>query len=115
LIFIGMCVGLLTGIIGAGGGFRIIPALVLLAKLPMKKAIGTSLLIIAANSLIGFTGDLQNRTVDWSFLFLFTGIYNLRIISFVYITKLIIGTKFRKGFCWFTLMVAFYILYRELL
>jgi len=115
LIFIGMCVGLLTGIIGAGGGFLIIPALVLLAKLPMKKAIGTSLLIIAANSLIGFTGDLQNRTVDWSFLFLFTGISILGIITGVYSAKFISGTKLKKGFGWFTLIVAFYILYRELL
>src|SRR5690606_23541929 len=115
LIAIGIGVGLLTGIIGAGGGFLIIPALVLLAKLPMKKAIGTSLLIIAANSLIGFTGDLQNRTVDWSFLFLFTGISILGIITGVYSAKFISGTKLKKGFGWFTLIVAFYILYRELL
>ena len=64
----GSVVGVLTGIVGAGGGFLIIPALVLFAKLPMKKAIGTSLLIIALKSLIGFTGDLQRNDldIDWS-------------------------------------------------
>lgn len=115
LIFIGMFVGLLTGIIGAGGGFLIIPALVLLAKLPMKKAIGTSLMIIAANSLIGFTGDLQNRDIDWTFLMTFTAIAIIGIVVGVYTSKFISGTKLKRGFGWFTLLVAFYIIYRELL
>lgn len=115
LILIGIGVGLLTGIIGAGGGFLIIPALVLLAKLPMKKAIGTSLFIITANSLIGFTGDLQNRDIDWSFLFVFTAISILGIIVGVYAAKFISGTKLKRGFGWFTLIIAFYIIYRELL
>ncbi|MEZ4802256.1 MAG: sulfite exporter TauE/SafE family protein [Gelidibacter sp.] len=114
LVFIGVSVGLLTGIIGAGGGFLIIPALVLLAKLPMKKAIGTSLLIIAVNSLIGFTGDIQNRDIDWSFLFLFTAISILGIIVGVYTSKFISGTKLKRGFGWFTLLVALYIIFREL-
>lgn len=115
LIAIGIGVGLLTGIVGAGGGFLIIPALVLLAKLPMKKAIGTSLFIIAANSLIGFTGDLQSRAIDWSFLLVFTSISILGIIVGVYSSKFISGTKLKRGFGWFTLIVAFYIIYRELL
>lgn len=114
LVIIGIAVGLLTGIVGAGGGFLIIPALVLLAKLPMKKAIGTSLFIIAANSLIGFTGDLQNREIDWAFLFIFTGISIAGIIVGVYTSKFISGTKLKRGFGWFTLLVAFYIIYREL-
>ena len=115
LIFIGMCVGLLTGIIGAGGGFLIIPALVLLAKLPMKKAIGTSLLIIAANSLIGFTGDLHHSNIHWTFLLTFTAISILGIIVGVYASKFISGKKLKQGFGWFTLIVAFYIIFRELL
>lgn len=114
LIFIGIGVGLLTGIVGAGGGFLIIPALVLLAKLPMKKAIGTSLFIIAANSLIGFTGDLHSRQIDWPFLLTFTSISILGIILGVYLSKFISGSKLKKGFGWFTLMVAIYIIYREL-
>ena len=60
----GIIVGLITGLVGAGGGFLIIPALVLLAKLPMKMAVGTSLLIIAAKSLIGFLGDVSNQAID---------------------------------------------------
>lgn len=115
LIFIGIGVGLLTGIVGAGGGFLIIPALVLLAKLPMKKAIGTSLFIISVNSLIGFTGDLQNREIDWSFLLVFTAISITGIIVGVYASKFISGTKLKRGFGWFTLLVAIYIIYRELL
>lgn len=115
LILIGIGVGLLTGIIGAGGGFLIIPALVILAKLPMKTAIGTSLFIISANSLIGFMGDLQQRDIDWSFLLIFTGISIVGIIAGVYTSKFISGTKLKRGFGWFTLIVAFYIIYKELL
>lgn len=115
LITIGAGVGLLTGIVGAGGGFLIIPALVLLAKLPMKKAIGTSLFIVAANSLIGFTGDLQHRDIDWPFLLGFTSLSIVGIILGVYLSKFISGTKLKRGFGWFTLVVAFYIIYRELL
>lgn len=114
LILIGIAVGLLTGIIGAGGGFLIIPALVVLAKLPMKKAIGTSLFIIAANSLIGFIGDLQNMDIDWTFLLIFTGISIVGILFGVYASKFISGTRLKKGFGWFTLLVAFYIIYKEL-
>src|SRR5690606_15214980 len=68
IILEGAVVGVLTGIVGAGGGFLIIPALVLLAKLPMKKAVATSLLIIAVKSLIGFIGDVENLDIDWAFL-----------------------------------------------
>ena len=70
----GSVVGVITGIVGAGGGFLIIPALVLLAKLPMKMAVGTSLLIIAAKSLIGFLGDLSTQTIDWQLLLIFTAL-----------------------------------------
>ena len=114
LVFIGIIVGLLTGIVGAGGGFLIIPALVLLAKLPMKKAIGTSLFIIAANSLIGFIGDLQSRTIEWPFLLMFTAISVVGIIVGVYSSKFISSTKLKRGFGWFTLLVAIFIMYREL-
>lgn len=114
LIIIGIGVGLLTGIVGAGGGFLIIPALVLLAKLPMKMAVGTSLFIISVNSLIGFIGDLQNRAIDWSFLLTFTAISILGIIVGGYASKYISGTKLKRGFGWFTLLVAIYIIYREI-
>ncbi|OZV67936.1 sulfite exporter TauE/SafE family protein [Winogradskyella aurantia] len=110
----GIVVGVLTGIVGAGGGFLIIPALVVLAKLPMKKAVGTSLLIIAVKSLIGFLGDLSNLSIDWSFLLIFTALSIVGIIIGVYISKFISGTKLKKGFGYFTLIMAFYIIYKEL-
>ena len=110
----GFVVGVLTGLVGAGGGFLIIPALVLLAKLPMKKAVGTSLFIIAIKSLIGFLGDLSNIDIDWSFLITFTFISVLGIILGIYLSKFISGKKLKKGFGWFTLVMSFYIIYKEL-
>lgn len=110
----GILVGVLTGIVGAGGGFLIIPALVLLAKLPMKKAVGTSLLIIAVKSLIGFLGDLPNIDIDWSFLIIFTMLSIVGIIIGVYLTKFISGKKLKTGFGYFTLIMAIYIIYKEL-
>ncbi|WP_353780198.1 TSUP family transporter [Winogradskyella sp. 3972H.M.0a.05] len=110
----GAVVGVLTGLVGAGGGFLIIPALVLLAKLPMKKAVGTSLLIVTVKSLIGFLGDIQLLTIDWNFLLLFTSISIVGILLGVYLSKFIPGKKLKKGFGWFTLIMAFYILYKEL-
>ena len=68
----GAIVGVLTGLVGAGGGFLIIPALVILSKLPMKEAVGTSLVIIAAKSLIGFLGESGESLVDWQFLLIVT-------------------------------------------
>jgi uncharacterized membrane protein YfcA len=114
IIIEGLIVGILTGIVGAGGGFLIIPALVLLAKLPMKLAVGTSLIIIAAKSLIGFLGDVHNLTIDWTFLLTFTSISILGIFIGVYATKYISGEKLKKGFGWFTLLMALYIIYKEL-
>lgn len=72
IVLEGTVVGILTGLVGAGGGFSIVPALVVFSKLPMKMAVGTSLLIIAAKSLIGFTGDLAYYTMDWEMLLIVT-------------------------------------------
>ena len=110
----GIIVGVLTGVVGAGGGFLIIPALVLLAKLPMKKAIGTSLLIVAVKSLIGFLGDLSSTSINWEFLWMFTGLSVIGIFAGVYASKFIPGQNLKKGFGYFTLAMAFYILYKEL-
>jgi len=110
----GIVVGILTGLVGAGGGFLIIPALVVLAKLPMKKAIGTSLLIIATKSLIGFLGDLHNLSIDWVFLIIFTTLSIVGIFIGVYLSKFISGKKLKSGFGWFTLVMSFYIIYKEL-
>lgn len=114
IIIEGIVVGVLTGIVGAGGGFLIIPALVLLAKLPMKKAVATSLLIIAVKSLIGFIGDVQNLEIDWVFLLIFTGMSILGIFFGGYLNKFIDGKKLKKGFGWFVLIMGIYIIWKEL-
>lgn len=113
----GLAIGILTGIVGAGGGFLIIPALVLFAKLPMKKAVGTSLMIIAIKSLFGFIGDLGNVNLmfDWSLLLLFTTLSVIGIYFGIYLTKFIEGKNLKKGFGWFILIMAFFILFKEIL
>lgn len=114
IILEGVGVGLLTGIVGAGGGFLIIPALVLLAKLPMKKAVATSLLIIAIKSLIGFIGDIQNMEIDWVFLLIFSGLSIIGIFLGIYLNKFIDGKKLKKAFGWFVLAMGVYIMWKEL-
>lgn len=110
----GALVGVLTGLVGAGGGFLIIPALVMLSKLPMKQAVGTSLLIIAAKSLIGFTGDLGNRTIDWTLLLSVTALAISGIFIGDKLSKRIDGNKLKTGFGWFVLVMGIYIIAQQL-
>lgn len=115
IIIEGVVVGVLTGLVGAGGGFLIIPALVLLARLPMKLAVGTSLAIIAVKSLVGFIGDVQSgREIDWVFLLIFTALSVGGIFIGNYLTHYISGPKLKKGFGWFVLIMAVYILLKEI-
>ncbi len=114
IIIEGLVVGVLTGIVGAGGGFLIIPALVLLAQLPMKKAVGTSLLIIAFKSLIGFIGDIQNVEIDWRFLLAFTAFAIVGILVGIYLARFINGKRLKTGFGYFVLLIGIYIIGREL-
>lgn len=107
-------IGILIGLIGAGGGFLIIPALVFMANLSMRKAIGTSLLIIAINSLIGFTGDISNMEINWSFLLGFTSIAVIGVFIGIYFSKYINENQLKKGFGWFVLLMALFILGKEL-
>ena len=111
----GSVVGVITGIVGAGGGFLIIPALVLLAKLPMKMAVGTSLLIIAAKSLIGFLGDLSTQTIDWQLLLIFTSLSIVGIFIGSALSKKINEKILKTGFGWFVLVMGIYIITKELL
>ena len=110
----GIVVGTFTGIVGAGGGFLIVPTLVIVARLPMRLAIGTSLIIIAMKSLIGFLGDIQNIAIDWPFLIMFTSISVVGIYIGIYMAKFISGKNLKKGFGWFTLLMAGYIIFKEL-
>ena len=111
----GAVVGLLTGLVGAGGGFLIIPALVLLARMPMKLAVGTSLFIIAAKSLIGFIGDLQgSEIINWKLLGIFTAFSIAGIFIGILLSKKIPGQKLKKGFGWFVLIMGVYIIFKEL-
>lgn len=114
LLISGVGIGLVTGLLGAGGGFLLIPALVLLVRLPMKEAIGTSLLIIALNSLIGFTGDLGHQSTDWRFLLTVSLLAIGGIFIGGLIGKRIPGERLRSAFGWFVLAMGVYILLREM-
>ncbi|HEX6846628.1 MAG TPA: sulfite exporter TauE/SafE family protein [Chitinophagaceae bacterium] len=114
IILEGAVVGILTGFVGAGGGFLIIPALVLFSKLPMKLAVGTSLVIIAAKSLIGFTGDLSHYDMDWKLLMIVTAAAVLGIFIGNAINKKMPGERLQKWFGWFILVMGIYIIVKEL-
>jgi len=114
VILEGIVIGFLTGLVGAGGGFLIIPALVILTGLPMKTASGTSLFIIAINSLSGFTGDLFNTIMDWPFLLSVTAIAIIGVHFGNVYSRRIPGIKLRKAFGWFTLAMGTWILIKEL-
>jgi uncharacterized protein len=113
LFLYGLGIGLVTGFLGAGGGFLLIPALVLLLQIPMKKAVGTSLLIIAINSLIGFTGDLGHFPTNWTLLFTVSTIAIAGVLVGGLLGKKIEGNKLKTGFGWFVLLMAAYIILRE--
>lgn len=111
----GLIIGVIAGTVGAGGGFLIIPALVVLVRMPMKIAIGTSLFIVALQSLIGFAGDLlQNDAMDWNLLLLFTLCSVIGIFIGAYLSKKVSGDKLKKGFGWFVLVMGVYIIIKEL-
>ena len=114
LIMYGVLIGLVTGFLGAGGGFLLIPALVILMKLKMKEAIGTSLLIIALNSLIGFTGDIGHYFIDWNFLIIISTIAIAGIFIGSYLNQKVNSNKLKIGFGWFVLVMGIYIIFKEL-
>ena len=109
----GLIVGAVTGFVGAGGGFLIIPALVVLAKLPMKQAVGTSLMIIAVKSLFGFLGDLGNQSIDLGFLALFCLLSIIGIYLGTYLSRFVSSAKLKPGFGWFVLIMGLFILAKE--
>jgi uncharacterized membrane protein YfcA len=109
----GLIVGLITGLVGAGGGFLIIPALVLLSKLPMKEAVGTSLVIIAAKSLIGFFGESNETLIDWPLLSIVSLVATLGIFIGMFLSKKIDGAKLKPMYGWFVLVMGIYIIVKE--
>lgn len=111
----GLAVGMLTGTIGAGGGFLIVPMLVLLAGLPINRAVATSVLIIAVNSFVGFMGDMHDTNLNWNFLLPFTGLSIIGIFVGMYLARFVSPNKLKQGFGWFVLLVAAYIIIRELM
>jgi uncharacterized protein len=113
IILEGAVVGLLTGLVGAGGGFLIIPALVLLSKLPMKEAIGTSLVIIAAKSLIGFFGESSETLINWPLIGTVTALAVTGIFIGTALSKRIDGAKLKPAFGWFVLVMGVYIIVKE--
>jgi len=116
LIIEGLFVGVFTGLVGAGGGFLIIPALVLLAGLPMKNAIATSLMIIAIKSLLGFTGDLSTTlNIDWTFLISFSAFSILGMGFGLYMSKFIEAEKLKKLFGYFILFMAVFVFIKEII
>jgi uncharacterized membrane protein YfcA len=114
LIAQGIFIGFLTGLVGAGGGFLIIPSLVILTRLNFKTAVGTSLFIISINSYSGFLGDLMNHKMDWIFLLKITSLAIAGIFIGNKLSGRISSLKLRKAFGWFVLVMGCFILFREL-
>ena len=111
----GTGVGLLTGLVGIGGGFLFVPALVLLAGLDMKRAVGTSLVLIAANAYTGFAGYLDQVTIAWGFLTGFTAIAVAGVLAGTRLVRHIRPSALRRGFAVFLLLMGLFILAESLL
>lgn len=110
----GAFVGLITGLAGAGGGFLLVPALVLFAGLPVRYAVGASLLIIATNSLLGFLGDLNEQPIQWSFLLSFAALSGVGILAGTQAAKQLPAVRLKQGFGFFVLVMGAAIFAREL-
>ncbi|QDP85114.1 sulfite exporter TauE/SafE family protein [Chryseobacterium sp. SNU WT5] len=110
----GLLVGIITGLIGAGGGFLIVPALVMLIGLPMKRAVATSLFIISMNSLLGFASSLKMITADWGFLAIFTSLSVIGIFIGIGISKKIDGRKLKPIFGYIVWVMGLFIIIKEI-
>jgi uncharacterized membrane protein YfcA len=117
LMFFGAIVGTISGMVGAGGGFLIIPALSIFMKVPIKTAMATSIMIIAINSLAGFAAEMFNPAIhfDWKFLLIFTSIAAVGLLTGLYLAKHVKAERLRKAFGLFVLGIGVFILLRELL
>ncbi|MCO5247655.1 MAG: sulfite exporter TauE/SafE family protein [Chitinophagales bacterium] len=114
LIIQGVIVGFLTSLVGAGGGFLVVPALVVISKLPMKKAIGTGLVIVAAKSLFGFLGESSETLIDWLFISKVCFFVLIGVVIGVALSKRIDGQKLKPVFGWFILFLGVLIFIKEI-
>jgi uncharacterized membrane protein YfcA len=114
IILKGIFIGVLTGFVGVGGGFLIIPTLLFSARLTMKKAVATSLVVIAFNSLIGFAGSINNTVIEWAFLLEFTAFSIVGIFVGILLSKKISNEKLKPVFGWFVLITGIYIIIKEI-
>lgn len=113
VILLGITVGFITGFVGAGGGFIIVPVLIFFLRLNFKKAIGTSLCIIALNSLIGFTGNIGHQKIDWVMLLIISAICIVGILLGSLLSTKVSSQKLKPAFGWFTLVVGIFVLIKE--
>lgn len=115
VVLLGICVGFITGFVGAGGGFIIVPVLIFFLRLNFKKAIGTSLCIIAINSLVGFTGNIGHQIINWKLLLLVSSICVAGILIGSMLSDKVSSKKLKPAFGWFTLIVGTYVFIKEAL
>ena len=113
IVLEGIGVGVLTGLVGVGGGFLIVPALVLLGRIPMKQAVGTSLLVIAMKSAAGFAGYLGQVEIAWGFMALFTGVAMVGILGGTYLVQFVSQAVLKRGFAIFLVVMGSFILYQN--
>lgn len=109
----GIAVGVLTGLVGVGGGFLIVPALVILGKVPMKEAVGTSLLVIAMKSLAGSAGYLGQVEVPWGFVAGFTSVAAIGILAGTYLVRFVPQAALKRGFAVSLLVIGTWVLYQN--
>ena len=116
LILQSVIVGIITGFVGVGGGFLIIPSLVLFAHLPIKKAVGTSLMVMTISSLLGVLGDIGRKVaIDYHFLMIFSAIAITGIILGSYLAKFVSEAKLKPAFGWFVLVMGLFVLITTLM
>lgn len=110
---VGVGVGVLTGLVGVGGGFMIVPALVLLARVPMRRAVGTSLLVISMNAATGFAGYLGRVEVPWGFMAAFAAVAVAGILAGAWLVRFVPQRALRRGFAVFLLAMGTAILWQN--
>lgn len=115
LVPIGMITGILAGLLGVGGGFLILPALVAFARIPFENVVGTTLFVIALNSLLAFLGDLLNYSINWSFLLSITALSIIGVCLGILTNRIVPARPLQRSMGWLTLSMGIWILVSELL